>query len=186
MNYEVEQKYPVDNLAAVEAQLAALGAEIGPPEAQSDEYFRHPTRDFAETDEAFRIRRVAQANCLTYKGPKIDRQSKTRREIEVSFADGSEAAAQMQALVGVLGFESVAEVAKIRRNAALRWQGVEVTAALDQIAGLGDFIELELIADEAGLDAARQGIASLASELGLASPERRSYLELLLQSQSPG
>ena len=52
--------------------------------------------------------------------------------------------------------------------------------ALDEVDGVGSFVELELQADDAGLDAAKQKISKLAAELHLGPSERRSYLEMLL------
>jgi adenylate cyclase class 2 len=53
--------------------------------------------------------------------------------------------------------------------------------ALDDVEGLGAFVELELMAREDQLDAARAALSQLASQLQLAGSERRSYLELLLE-----
>lgn len=181
MNFEVEQKFPVANLAAAQAQLQSLGAKFAAPLDQVDRYFAHPARDFATTDEALRIRRVGNENCVTYKGPKLDQTTKTRREIEIPLASGEENLARYSELLRALGFTIVAEVAKRRTPAELRWEGRSVEAALDQVAGVGTFVELEIIADQADLDAARAVIASLAAKLGLSSSERRSYLELLLR-----
>ena len=82
MPIEVEQKFPVADRAALDRQLAALGFVPRDAELQVDQYFAHPARDFARTDEALRIRRVGQFNYITYKGPKLDATTKTRREIE--------------------------------------------------------------------------------------------------------
>ena len=57
MDYEVEQKFPVDDLAPIEAKLSVLGAEISEPRTEVDLYFNHPARDFAQTDEALRLER---------------------------------------------------------------------------------------------------------------------------------
>jgi len=178
--YEVEQKFPVADLAAVEAKLGALGATFFEPIEQSDGYYAHPCRDFAVTDEALRIRRVGDANFVTYKGPKVDTTTKTRREIELPLAGGDAGAAGFAGLLEAIGFTPVAEVRKIRRCATLSRRGRTITIALDDVRGAGTFVELELIAEENGLDDAREALAELAAELGLAGSERRSYLELLL------
>ena len=47
----------------------------------ADHYFNGHDRDFHQTDEAFRIRRMGEKNFLTYKGPKRDTDTKTRIEI---------------------------------------------------------------------------------------------------------
>jgi predicted adenylyl cyclase CyaB len=79
-----------------------------------------------------------------------------------------------------LSFRPVAEVRKTRRVLHIQWQSQEIEISLDHIASLGDFLELELTADEKTLDAAKAAIASFAAALGLTASERRSYLELLL------
>ncbi len=54
--------------------------------------------------------------------------------------------------------------------------------ALDEVDGVGTYVELELMADESGLDEAKRVISTLATELGLGSSERRSYLEMMLEN----
>ncbi len=185
MTFEVEQKFPVPDHSVLLAKLSALGAIRSEPIEQIDTYYAHPTRDFAKTDEALRIRRAGGDNFLTYKGPKLDVETKTRREIEISLAPGESAAASFGVLLEALGFSPVATVRKIRTLLTAAWRGQSVEVALDDVDGLGTFVELELTADEAEVDAARDAILSLASELGLGgsdhSAERRSYLELLLE-----
>ena len=61
----------------------------------------------------------------------------------------------------------------------LTWQGHTVHIALDDVQQLGSFVELEIAANDAGLEAARAALQSLSARLGLTSSERRSYLELL-------
>ena len=182
MSLEVEQKFAVADIASVEQKLLALGGQAGSDALQVDRYFAHPARDFSQTDEALRIRRVGQRNYVTYKGPKIDRSTKTRLEIELDLPPGQQGFDDFAALLAALGFRPVAEVHKRRRAVALRWQGHDVEAALDDVQGVGTFVELEIMADEAGLDAARASLATLAAALHLIRNERRSYLELLLSN----
>ena len=86
MSYEVEQKYRVTGFRRVVQRLEELGATLGEPVEQVDTYYAHPSRDFGETDEAFRLRRIGTMTCMTYKGPRIDANTKTRKEIEISFS----------------------------------------------------------------------------------------------------
>ena len=181
MTFEVEQKFPAPDHSALLAKLDAFGAIRSEPIRQIDSYYAHPERDFAQTDEALRIRQTDGDNFLTYKGPKIDAETKTRREIEVPLAPGESAAATFGSLLEALGFSPVSKVQKTRTPLTVVWQGQSVEVALDDVNGLGTFVELELMADEAEVDAARDAILSLASELDLGNAERRSYLELLLE-----
>lgn len=52
MLYEVEQKFLVADMQALEERLIALGAKIEDPQLEVDLYFAHPSRDFSKTDEA--------------------------------------------------------------------------------------------------------------------------------------
>jgi predicted adenylyl cyclase CyaB len=58
-----------------------------------------------------------------------------------------------------------------------------VETAIDDVHGLGSFVELELTASESELDEGRACIQSLAKSLELTASERRSYLELLLAKE---
>jgi len=182
--FEVEQKFRVADLTEVRQRLVGLGAEFAEPIDQADTYFSHPVRNFAQTDEALRLRRVGEENRITYKGPKIDLETKTRRELELPLADGIAAFEQYVELLLTLGFGQVATVRKRREAGSLTWQGHEVEVALDTVEGVGQFAELEIAADESGLVAAKGAIASLAEEAGLTRSERRSYLEMLLAHSS--
>lgn len=181
MTFEVEQKFRLEDRAALTAKLASLQVQLSEPQLQVDTYFRHPARDFAQTDEALRIRQVGEVNCITYKGPKIDKTTKTRREIELPLASGARAAEQFAELLQALSFQPVTAVRKQRRYGELERGGQRVEIALDEVDRVGTFAELELTSDEAGLEKARECLASLAAELGLRQLERRSYLELLLE-----
>jgi len=180
MPYEVEQKFPVSDMAALEARLLELGATISGLQREVDLYYAHPARDFAETDEALRIRRKGQRSWITYKGPKIDPATKTRREIDLPLPTGEQSAGAFGGLLEALGFTPVAEVRKSRRKAFIAWQGRQVECSLDDVEHVGTYAELELIAEADGVEAAKACIASLAERLELTGSERRSYLELLL------
>ncbi len=96
--------------------------------------------------------------------------------------DGEEPFHAWTGLLEALGFKPFREVRKSRRKAKIPWQAQEIECSLDHVEGLGNFCELELLADQAGLETAKSSIASLAAELGLKQSERRSYLELLLEA----
>ncbi len=179
MQYEVELKFPAADLPDIRDRLSQLGATITGPRLETDLYFAHPARDFRKTDEALRIRSRAEQNFVTYKGPKIDATTKTRREIELPVQPGPEAAEAWVALLETLGFTLAGEVRKSRLKAAVVWQGREVEGSLDDVQGLGTFVELELMVPAEGIEAAKDCIQSLARALGLKDSERRSYLELL-------
>lgn len=180
MLYEVELKFSLPDAGHILPRLDELGCVAGAPVEQIDRYFNHPARDFRMTNEAFRIRSVGNSNCLTYKGPVADQATKTRREIEIPVADGVESARQMSDMLTILGFRRVRDVCKTRTPWSLAWQGRQFELALDIVPNVGTFLEIELIVEESGRDAARDAILELAERLKLTQPERRSYLELVL------
>jgi len=181
MKYEVEQKYVVADLSAFAEKLNEVGAPLGEPIEQVDEYFSHPQRDFAQTDEALRIRRVDGSGTVTFKGPKVDTTTKTRREIEVPLGGDQEAVVSMTDLLRALGFSPAVTVRKVRRNSFFDRPGIRIQVAVDDVEGLGGYVEVEVMSDDAGLDAARAAIGDIAQALGLTQIERRSYLELMLE-----
>ena len=192
--YEVELKFPVPDTRAIEQRLVALAARVHEPIEQVDRYFAHPCRDFARTDEALRLRRTGDDVAITWKGPRIDAATKTRREIELPLSaallqhgetspPAECAIARWTELLEALGFRPVATVAKRRRPARVSWQGTEVDVVLDSVTGLGEYLELELQARAEEVPVARACLESLARELGCGVSERRSYLELLLAAR---
>ncbi len=180
MQYEVELKFPLDDPAPILTKLDEIGAVRESTVIQRDMYFAHPQRDFAETDEALRIRCIGEQNRITYKGPVVDSQTKTRHEIELSFSDGQETARQLGQLLEALSFCPVRAVNKQRTSFTLTWNSRPIEIALDEVDGLGTFLEIETIAEESDRDDARDCILDVAARLNLEHAERRSYLCQLL------
>lgn len=180
---EVEVKYAVSDFAPLETALSRLGATLSPPRRDADHYFNAPDRDFARTDEAFRVRSIGPKNFVTYKGPKRDRETKTRLEVEVSLADGAETAKEFKRLVTHLGYRSTGVVRKSRRIAHYQRDGFAIQLCLDEVDGIGQFAELEIVAPEESYEAAKAAVLAVAAELGLTQVERRSYLELVLKGR---
>lgn len=174
MPLEIEVKARADDLERVEADLRRMGAQFVAEMHETDTYFNHPSRHFAETDEALRIRVSNDHFFLTYKGPKIDTQSKTREEIEVSLKNVDDA---IQLLMK-LGFSPVADVRKVRRLYTLD----EFTICLDTVATVGTFVEVETKGEP--VKELRDAAIAILDNLGLASRERKSYLELLQEKHT--
>jgi adenylate cyclase class 2 len=183
MPLEVEQKFAVSDRALLIRALESLGTTFDAAVQQIDRYYAHPCRDYVQTDEALRIRRVGNDNFVTYKGPKLDPTTKTRRELELPIAAGDEGDAQFASLLEALGFRPVTEVCKTRTTGHLDWEKWPVEIALDQVDEVGNFVELEIQADENRLEDAKRCLASLAERLGLINSLRVSYLELLLEAR---
>ena len=179
MNYEVERKFRLPDPETLQDRAGGLGIEFGEPIEQIDEYFGHPNRDFASTDEALRLRSMGTQCRITYKGPKVDTAAKTRLEIELPFAAG---VSQMDAaaMLAQLGFRSVAKVRKLRRTATYTIDPWTIAIDWDEVDQLGCFLELDICARENDIAAATEAMTHLQVQLGLESDIRESYLELLL------
>lgn len=185
MSYEIEQKYRTSGHATVAARLAELGAKPGGSVDQEDAYLDHPARDFATTNEAFRIRRTGARNVVTYKGPKHAGPTKTREEIEVRFADGVESLERMRQLFQSLGFRPVAVIRKVRTPYHLTYDGRQLEVVLDVAEALGTFVEVEAIVESAeDLPEAQRAVLELAEKLGLREVEPRSYLRMALEHRA--
>lgn len=184
MVWEVEQKFRSPNPEAVLTFLKTAGAVAQPVEHQTDTYFAHPQRDFAETNEALRTRRldqdgrIARFEC-TYKGPRLPGPTKTRQEWN-STIDRDDADSFHRTLTA-LGFREVATVAKTRRPFRLRWRERDYSICLDHIDRLGNFLEVEtLVEHDHELEAARTELPELAEQLAAGELVTASYLRLVL------
>lgn len=183
MTFEVEVKYRTGAAhSEIAARLLAAGAAAAPSIAQVDHYLSHPARDFAKTNEAFRIRQIGSDNRVTYKGPKRGGPTKTREEIEIPFAAGDETLTQMRTLFERLGFKLVASIRKRRSPFHIEYQGRALEIVLDEVDELGGFAEVEAFAEgEDDLPAAQHAVLDFARELGLTDVEPRSYLRMVLE-----
>ncbi|MFC4544718.1 class IV adenylate cyclase [Halosolutus amylolyticus] len=178
--YEVEVKVPAD-LERVRARLDEIGATPTGAVVQEDTYYDAPHRSFPETDEALRIREERPGDGpnetrVTYKGPLVDDESKTREEVETAIGNGG----KMDAVLSNLGFEPAATVRKERERFALE----EYTITLDAVDEVGEYVEVETeVEHEDELESAREGAYEILERLDLDPDDqlRTSYLGLLLE-----
>lgn len=166
---EIELKCPCADPRTVERKLKEEGAEFIEQREEVDTYFNHPCRDFMDTDEALRLRRVDDRVVLTYKGERIDEETKTRREVSAVVEGGD-----CRRILESLGFSKGGTVVKNRR--VYRLEGVEI--CVDAVQDLGTFVELEVRGGD--MDRGRGALFDMMERLGLEDTERLSYLELLM------
>lgn len=200
MPFEVEQKFQFESekefLDFSNSSIALLqerfnGEELGVVE-ETDLYYNHPSRNFVQTDEALRIRhRTVEGKSqlrITYKGPRLDAITKTRKELELPLVldtdqDCSEMKRKWDLLLQALGFVPYGTVDKIRRKVRFVWDGVPAELSLDRLPAInGYFAEVELIAQaESDLDACRAKLFQIADSLKLVNIVKKSYLNLTLE-----
>lgn len=178
---EVEVKLPVSELDMVKAEILKMGFKEAAFIQERDTYFDNAGGDIRANDEALRVRETkdyltgkirAQMN---FKGRKLDDRTMTRQELETGVENGEVCRKILQAA----GFIPAApEVVKER----VMLQKDNVTACLDSVHGLGEFLELEiLVPGEAEKDAALGQIEAILNRLGyqISDTVRTSYLSML-------
>jgi adenylate cyclase class 2 len=163
--YEVELKVRADHDPVREC-LDAVGADHVETVEQEDVYYDAPDRNFAETDEALRIRTETTPETtdtrLTYKGPLVEQESKTREEAETSVAEPE----QLRAILSGLGYDPAANVRKERERYS--FEGETETDGESE--------------GEEAVEAARERATARMRDLNLDPDDqiRTSYLGLLL------
>ena len=173
---EVEAKFAVRDPGEVRARLDRQGVHMARRQQEHDVYYNAPHRDFAKTDEALRVRYDDAGVTVTYKGPKIRVGSaKAREEFNLAVASGE----TLESILSRLGFRRAASVSKTREF----YEMGDVTVTLDDVEGLGTFIEIEILTESDREDAARR-IGVTAKGLGVDGPPiYTSYLEMLVSKQ---
>lgn len=170
---EVEVKARIDGFEEIEEKLESMGAVKSKTEFQEDIYFASPIVDFAKTDEALRIRTTNNDIFITYKGPKLNRDAKTRKEVEMNI----ESAEKARDIFEEIGFKPVRTVRKNRQY--YTYENFEIS--LDDVEGLPPYMEIEIsLEDGNDYTEAQKMIFDLFERLGITDGfERTSYMELL-------
>lgn len=178
---EVEVKLPVVGLDSIKVKLLKTGFKETEFIEERDTYFDNQQGDIRANGEALRVRETkdhlsgrsrAQIN---FKGKKMDACTMTREELETGVEDGAVCRNILQAI----GYMP-AEPEVVKNRTMLRKE--TVTACLDNVHGLGEFLELEILADdEEEKDAALGRIEHILNNLGyqISDTVRMSYLSML-------
>ena len=173
---EIELKVRVSDLSPVRSRLGTLHAEFMGKVHERDVYYNAPDRDFGITDEALRVRYSGGTSTVTYKGAKIKGVAiKAREELSTRVESGE----VFELILSNLGYTRTAGVTKWREYYG--FQGSSV--ALDEVEGLGSFIEIEIISGDEVEDVTLM-IEHIVKELGVEGARTHSsYLELLLATR---
>lgn len=178
---EVEMKLPVEDMEKLGTDLTGMGFQRGNRIREEDSYFDNSSGQIRLNGEAFRVRRETDIDTgtsksvMTYKGKKLNRLSMTRRELETGVEDAEICIQILQSL----GFDIVPPMVIKTRQFLYR---DDVTACLDRVEGLGDFLELEIIiSEDENQDQALSRIETILKQLGYSHEDttRTSYLTML-------
>jgi len=129
---EVEVKVRV-NPEQIKEKLEELKATFIKEVQQEDTYFKHPCWNFKDRDEALRVREEENIFFLTFKGPRLTKKIKVRKETQLQVES------KIFELLKELGFSELRKVKKRRRF--YQWKNLKV--CLDKVEELGDFLEIE-------------------------------------------
>lgn len=182
---EVEVKIPVRSLEDTVKRLKQCGFCLAGACREEDVYYNSTYYDLREQDKALRIRRVtdldtgktrAEFNC---KGPKLDQVSVSRTELEMCL----ETPEILERILEELTFLPVP--CAVRKTRFTYTKG-RITAAVDQVEGLGNYLELEIIGQGEGQrPACLKEIEAIMKELGYEQKDtiRNSYLSMLQKKE---
>lgn len=160
---EVEVKYHVQDREALLVALTARGVEPGPPVVQDDQTYAPTTWSYGDSKTGVpfvRLRTVDGRHTFTLKRP-VD-NALACDEYETAVTDRG----QMHAAILAMGFRPTVRIAKVRRTADLP----DGELCVDEVAGLGTFLEVERIVPEGVPGVAVQAeLAAFVASLGLAA-----------------
>lgn len=165
---EIEIKARLTDHAGLIKKLSALGCVFTEPTVQDDTVFalRAGTVDEYLSNTVFlRIREQGDEVRLTAKAPRsTSREELVKHEYELVVNSAAEA----RALLQLMGYIPVVRTVKTRRKAHFN----EYEICLDEVEGLGTFIELERIAEVTKADHIQREMMEFLISLGI-SPEQR-------------
>jgi adenylate cyclase class 2 len=162
MEKEIEVKAKVDDFQNLLKKLTDLGCVFTEPATQDDTIFINYDRPFIEfkTGDSFlRIRKTNGKTIFTFK--RGEEMNSIEREFTVSDAE------QLKDTLVFLGFRPEVRVVKTRRKT--KYKDYEI--CLDEVKGLGNFIEIEKITDE-DAETAQNEMTDFLSSIGVESKDR--------------
>lgn len=174
-NYEIEAKYRVKDLDKVLKYISKrLGLKKYMTCIETDYYFNHPCRDFRQTDEALRVRRVLcqdlESIVLTYKGPREDSELGIKKRIEIETIVND--LYKILMILEKLGFKQVIVFSKERTT----YKNEDLVVTIDKLYGIGTFMEIETSSMEV-IKTIREDLAHYIE------PIAKTYLEICLETQ---
>lgn len=138
---EIEVKYEVADAEALELALKRCGVELSQPVVQDDQAYAPATWSYGDgkAGVAFvRLRTIGDRTEFALKRPRENALSVDEFE---SLVDDRE---QMHQAVLAMGYQPTTRIVKARR---IGWLG-DISVCLDQVDGLGTFVELERMIDD--------------------------------------
>ncbi|WP_329428873.1 class IV adenylate cyclase [Streptosporangium sp. NBC_01495] len=159
---EIEVKYRVSDLAALEGALARRGVLLSAPAHQDDQAYAEDGWTYADSkiDRSFaRLRTQQGRHLFTVKRPVDNAMACLEHETTVTDRE------QMHHAITLMGFHPTVRIVKTRRTATLG----SMTICVDEVEHAGAFIEIErTVSGEASGTAVQVELDTFARSLGVA------------------
>ncbi|MFA6099545.1 MAG: class IV adenylate cyclase [Patescibacteria group bacterium] len=139
--HEIEVKVRLKDLQTIIDKLMAIDCHLSEPVTQKDRVFLKAGSDYvkARGKEIFlRIREQAGKSIFTLKKAKTNELDCLEKELVIDNAN------EMAEILELLGYNQIMVINKTRRKG--KCTGFNL--CLDEVEGLGSFLEVEVIADE--------------------------------------
>lgn len=147
---EIEQKFYFKDIKSLYDLLSKNNLTKKESEniSDSDEYFTDIDSEYIKNRTCLRIRKTNNKNMeITFKGKSINFSNfyaKSENNINIDINDYS----NLVDMLGSLGFYSYTTVTKSREVYNKIEDNIEYNVMIDQVQGIGSFIEFELLSDE--------------------------------------
>jgi len=175
--FEIEVKAKVDNLPEIARKLSKLGCKISAPIFQYDRIYNEKGKinPRGKKGNVLRIRQQEDKILLTLKKNRTNELDCIEHELEISSVE------EMENILLQMGYQLAVEIRKTRQKA--KYQNYEI--CLDEVEGLGTFVEVEKITNEPA-EKVQEELFQFLESLGVAKDQRisKGYDTLMLELKS--
>ena len=166
MRKEIEVKARVADLGELTKKLEAMGVVLSEPIIQNDQTFideSYGSYDkFQPGRNILRIRENNGKFIFTIKQSQSNELDSIERETEIAEPE------EFREALLLMGYKPAVEIHKVRRKA--KYKDYEI--CLDEVKGLGSFVEVEKITDEKNADEVQNKLFEFLESLGVKREDR--------------
>ncbi len=177
MKYEIEVKARISDINSVKNKLEQMGCDFSEPLVQHDYIYnlKNIDIDMRHKTPVLRVRKQNEKTIFTVKQDRKGELDCIEKEIEVDNG------AILQEIFIMLGYTKTVEVEKSR----LKTKYNDYEICLDEVKGLGAFIEVEKLSSEYG-DAVQKELFDFLQKIGIKSEDRVlvGYDTLIFQKEN--
>ena len=145
---ELEKGFVLNDNHLIKEEAIEKGFKLAHEVEETDTYFTDKDKEFVRTRTCLRIRRIDSNYMeLTYKAKSsqdTERYGKKEVNIQIKPTDYED----LVTLLSGLGYIKYVEFTKYRKVYSKKDNNVEYNIMLDNIKGIGDFVEFEIITHE--------------------------------------